>query len=136
MPHHSVSYAKLNPLDAATELRQCIHKYQALIPSSWEKANSNWAGKILQNETTPVVAGPLAPKDGSEMLRSLFGQKNRPESLTSVETYLDGRTDQDKQKFWFAIVRDPLAQFVDAYVEMATILRKTDECSFNVKTAE
>jgi hypothetical protein len=140
LPATGLSFAQLTPSQAADELRECLAKYNSSVQDS-PHVKSPWAGWLLQNDTAPVVAGPLIPKAGSTFLRVLFGAQNRPKALTTMAEFLRLRGEQPQSsnkfmsqhntsvdpasaqlqasKFWFAIVRDPLTRFVDAYVQIA-----------------
>jgi hypothetical protein len=127
LPTADVSFQQLSPQQAAAELRTCAATY-ATGSSGPEPSvfSDGWAGWLLQNESTPVVVGPLVPKAGSSLLRVMFGDRRRPDALTDVTDFLRlrGRTDTPKaeaatSKLWFAVIRDPLTRFVDAYVQMS-----------------
>jgi hypothetical protein len=140
LPADGLSFQQLSPQDAAKELRDCLETHggdELLLLQNTSVVKSDWAGWLLQNASTPVVVGPLIPKDASTSLRIMFGDKNRPEALTSVPDFLQLRQDdwnhhrssqEDEEavngevpanrRFWFAVVRDPLSRLVDAYIQI------------------
>ena len=147
VPSEGLAYSAVNPFEAARELKTCFNRLSTLYHRPFSTSpESEWAGLILQNDSTPVIAGPIVPKVGSRLLRAIFGDKDRPLSLTQLAPFLENQTreseltskkvnedERSDSKFWFAVVRDPLTQFVDAYVESGAKVRDVDGCEFGAK---
>lgn len=83
LPHSAVSFQQLSPTEAASQLKNCYEQIGSQSRFS-EFSLSQWAGLVLHDASIPVVAGPLVPKAGSTLLREMFGDKERPKSLTKV----------------------------------------------------
>jgi hypothetical protein len=139
LPGAGLSFQQLSPTEAVTELRTCAAKYASYGYDNISVV-SGWAGRLLQNDSTPVVVGPLVPKAGSTTMRLLFGDPNRPDALTTVDEFLQLRAGNGPQakaatdKLWFAVVRDPMTRFVDAYIQIANQIKphkeRRAECAF------
>eukprot|EP00750_Incisomonas_marina_P025230 INCI5355.1.p1 GENE.INCI5355.1~~INCI5355.1.p1 ORF type:complete len:385 (+),score=47.70 INCI5355.1:380-1534(+) len=141
LPGTARPFQQLDPFEAARVARECLARYSQLAPDDPDYGlETSWAGRVLCNESSPVIAGPLVPKAGSSLLRVLFGDENRPTSLTNLSVILEQRVAardaagsshrKTDDKFWFAIVRDPLSQFVDAYVQASNGIFPKGHCQF------
>ena len=121
IPMDSRSFITLTPREAAEELRHCFDKWKVRLNiSTFNKRGGGWAGWVLHDEELApgIIAGPLIPKSMSSSLRQMYGNRNRPKGLMTVEQVLDLSThNESRRNFWFAVVRDPLTRFIDAYVE-------------------
>ena len=114
------SYPTFDAFQAASELRSCFSKYKEhMNQTEFVGLGMGWAGWVLDDpKLAPgVVVGPLIPKSMSTTLRQYFGDGNRPDGLMTIEAASTKLREEQKDKFWFTVVRDPLTRFVDAYVQ-------------------
>lgn len=92
LPGTARPFPQLDPFEAARVAQECVGKYSQLAPEDADQwLSTAWAGQVLTNNSSPVVAGPLVPKAGSSLLRVLFGDQNRPKSLTNLSVVLERR---------------------------------------------
>ena len=92
LPGTARPFQQLDPFEAARVARECLARYSQLAPDDPDYGlETSWAGRVLCNESSPVIAGPLVPKAGSSLLRVLFGDENRPTSLTNLSVILEQR---------------------------------------------
>ena len=118
VPEGLRSFATIAPIEAANFLRECVREHgEHMNQTQFVGEAEGWAGHVLYDPTRApgVVAGPLIPKSMSSTLRKIYGNVNRPIGLASIHQI--ATMDAQHQLFWFAVVRDPLTRFIDAYVE-------------------
>ena len=149
MPTSNRNYSDVNPFEAANILRECVSEFKLVGTGDVgvEQINSTWAGMVLHGPRDPVIVGPLVPKDASSLMRVLFGDKNRPDALKHLDAAINMQkqhedagstsTESTSNPFWFAIVRDPMSQFVDSYMQASNGVAATAECPFaRIRTPE